>query len=1119
VFNSFSAYSSTLTQPGVFDWKLGAYRVQVLNGNVSPATPSVNTEVYILRKKEDGKFGWFSKAVTDANGLLKLDLPETNNGQVYLLKAKSPVDGSTKYGPEIRQAGDYQFTIGSQPLQVTFVNDESNQAINEVAVTTHEVLADGSLKWVSRKYTDNNGQVSLDLPELGSGKNYQLKTKAFSNFTYHSQTFTQAGKQTIRLGKVRVAVTNGNSSTLEPLKDAKIVIHKKSEEEKFKWYSSADTDSNGQLLIDLPDLDTGAEYKLSALSTITGKRKYSGVINKNGSYEFTVGNPALNVLLVNALSDKPLTEKQITVYRLNEDNSKQWISKATTDNNGQVVFDLDGISEGIQYVLTTTPYNGGKVESQLISQYGDFKFSVGATPVTLLNKETNLPLTGKTIIAYRVKEDGGLDWYKRGNTDDKGQVIFDLSGLNQGQRYVLKTINPFGENKRYYSSIISAQGTHNFAITKGETNQPDTELPTLTVTSPVSGTSVPANGFEIIGTATDNQAIDRLQASISSANNPEQIIDIAYNATNGTWQVTVAADLLVPEQNTVITVSAYDNNDNMSSITLTYSVDAVIPDTEAPIITLSSHSDGDEIAETGVILSGEVTDDIGVTTLTASVTDPVLGQIINNQTVAFDATTGRWELVIRNGQMTVDQIIQLNLTATDGVENETSFSAQFTVVSVDHRAHQMLGRLTFGTTPEWRTYIEEIGPDAFLLQQLNPSNIDDSDLENHLADFSVTNQSELKVWALLHMLYSNRQLQEIMTQFWDNHFNTDVDRHGVIEYEVNENNGFRQHALGYFRDLLDISAKSPAMIIYLNNAENVAGAANENYARELMELHTLGVDGGYDATDIAELARIFTGWHVQNGQFFFNSDQHDFGDKQFLGQTIIGSGQNEAEQALDILALHPSTAAYVCNKLAALLVSESPNEVTLNDCKNSYLSTNGHIGTVVQTLVNSIEFSDENTFRNKVKTPLEMVTSVGRNFNTTLDYDQILYAMIRMGMDLFDYAVPTGWSEDSEDWINSNLLLQRSRFVNDVAFNTSVNNGSYIDVIALVDNAEVSSAEAVVSLLFDIAYGGDYTDEEFQIALSILNENTQFNLAAGDAETKLRRVLAHIMSFPTYQFQ
>lgn len=390
-----------------------------------------------------------------------------------------------------------------------------------------------------------------------------------------------------------------------------------------------------------------------------------------------------------------------------------------------------------------------------------------------------------------------------------------------------------------------------------------------------------------------------------------------------------------------------------------------------------------------------------------------------------------------------------------------------------------------------------------------------------LTQLPLETADDLRTWLLTRMIYSQRQLNEVMAWFWENHFNTSINTHENINFELQENIGFRTHALGYFRDLLEVSAKSPAMVYYLNNAQNIAGNANENYAREIMELHTLGVDGGYTQQDVTELARIFTGWHERDGNFFFDESLHDFGDKQILGVNIDGSGIAEGEQVLDLLALHPSTARNLCTKLITLFVSDSPVSNLQMQCEGEYLATGGHISSVLSVLFGSEAFVALEHQASKIKTPLELVISAVRNVSATPDFRELLRTLYRMGHPLFDFPVPTGLSERGRDWLTSDALLQRIRFANRMALEGE--EGASADIHSLLMALGYSAPEAIVGIIADLTLNGRLSDIERDMLLDLLNENLPegeaFDMNAPYAPETLQRLLGTVLSLPAFQYQ
>ncbi|MCC6297852.1 MAG: DUF1800 family protein [Anaerolineales bacterium] len=362
-----------------------------------------------------------------------------------------------------------------------------------------------------------------------------------------------------------------------------------------------------------------------------------------------------------------------------------------------------------------------------------------------------------------------------------------------------------------------------------------------------------------------------------------------------------------------------------------------------------------------------------------------------------------------------------------------------------------LNRLTFGPRVEERARFAEIGLQAFIEEQLAFEAIDDFDCEILLQPFKtlrmdadeiegVTNQlfdgydrerpaRELRQATLLRQVYSKRQLYEVMVEFWSDHFNIFIEKEPLFYLKtVDDREVIRKHALGNFRDLLWASAHSPAMLVYLDNHVNEKSHPNENYARELMELHTLGVDGGYTQDDVMELARCLTGWTVKEhfwlGEFTFKKDLHDEGAKNVLGLAIQpkgaalseSKGQKDAEQVIERLAAHPSTARFIATKLTRRFIADDPPQEIVEKAAQTFLNTNGDIKSVLRViLLDGLPLAQP-----KYKRPANFIASALRLTNTETDGALHDY-LLRMGQLSFNLPTPDGYPDVSAPW-QSNLM-------------------------------------------------------------------------------------------------
>jgi uncharacterized protein (DUF1800 family) len=416
----------------------------------------------------------------------------------------------------------------------------------------------------------------------------------------------------------------------------------------------------------------------------------------------------------------------------------------------------------------------------------------------------------------------------------------------------------------------------------------------------------------------------------------------------------------------------------------------------------------------------------------------------------------------------------------------------------DDKVVHLLNRITFGPSPGDIDRVKSIGIKGFIEEQLNPAKIPESpeildmvaaiptakqsneELIRQLRERRKADQDAQKAAGsdgvkdavqktsgylgalrqqyvatkLARYIESPRQLQEVMTEFWFNHFNVCMAKGmDTILIDSYENQAIRPNALGKFRDLVEATCHHPAMLFYLDNWQNTApnspGARgqhtglNENYARELMELHTLGVDGGYTQKDVIELARILTGLGIAapeqiqrsnlqpigNLGAYFASNRHDFGEKVLLGHSIRGSGAGEIQEALDLLIRHPSTAHHISYQLAQYFVCDNPPASLVNKLSERFTASDGDIKAVLRELFSSKEFWDPQYENAKFKSPVRYVVSTMRASGTRPeDYRPTQQFLKLQGEQVFGCLTPDGYKNTKEAWLNPDGLLRRINF-------------------------------------------------------------------------------------------
>jgi uncharacterized protein (DUF1800 family) len=531
------------------------------------------------------------------------------------------------------------------------------------------------------------------------------------------------------------------------------------------------------------------------------------------------------------------------------------------------------------------------------------------------------------------------------------------------------------------------------------------------------------------------------------------------------------------------------------------------------------------------------------------------------------------------------------------------------------RALHVLNRLAFGPRPGDVDRVLKDGVDSWIEQQLHPEAIPDRAVEARIAalpTMSLSNEQIIRTYyepvlmarkkanaeakdgevdkkdirrelmkdvpsnqrpqvvmddLLAQRIYraaeSDRQLNEVMVDFWMNHFNVfsgkGIDRFLLTSYERDV---IRPHIWGRFEDLLMATAKSPAMLFYLDNARSMAapenrpamqqrayggrfgggffgrravmpppqsknreGGLNENYAREIMELHTLGVDGGYTQKDVTELARVLTGWTItrerdggEGAAFVFRPQMHDAAPKLVMGIRFApGGGIDEGERMIHVLAHHPATAHHIAYKLCQRLVADEPPPALVDRVAKKFLTSDGDLRQTVRAVIDSPEFWDPASYRAKVKSPFEYTISAVRAVNAQItDPAPIARALQQIGEPLYGAQPPTGYSDKAGVWINTGALMNRLNFALSLASNKLP--GVHGDVVSLIPTSQAVDASHSVEALAQALTGGTLTEETRNTIKSRIVERKAPAEDPWD-NTQLPTVAGLILGSPEFQRQ
>ncbi len=1106
--------SQELSQPNWYQFRVGKLQVQVLDG--ATGQPKTGQSVGLMRWPDGGSATWVMGGTTDAQGWVRLD-PEGIGTEPLVLTATSPSDGQQKVSEKLMTKGPHRFYLGNAPVVARMQDAVSGSALGGQWVEAWEVLPSGVSVFRLKRWTDGTGIARFDLDGVAEGRRYVLKAQPYLQ-AVELDVGGGAGEKALRVGRLQAQVIDGRNGT--PYAGRDVSLQEVLSDGSYRFVANFRTDAEGRLKLDPQELGA-RRYALRAVSLVDGSQRTSATYASTGSVQFKVGTAGLNIVVIDHVSDARLSGIEVNAYEKLADGSEVWKAKRSTDAQGLATFDLDGLGAGRRYFVRAVPH-GTIVDSDVLSNPLWYQFRVGTSPAALSELSSGRRLAGVTIQAYEKTANGTLAPVIQAVTDGSGIARFDLAGVGNGREYVLKALNPFGDTNDHFSNVIASRGLVAFSVQKDEVNEPDRVPPTISIETPRALTRISLAGARLTGTADDDEAIREVRLIVILPSGKVNEKAATWRASSKSWFVHsgVLDDALSGRVRVIMRAIDHDFNEAETSLDLDLVVDRT-----APTIEVTSHTSGSIVPARGFILSGQVIDDTIGSSLQIAVSG---GGLANSQTQEVEVAqeSGRWTAIIAPDDSFTGSL-SLELKATDGAGNAASKTITLQTSDVFSQAWHVLQRTSFGPTPEAYSAATAIGPNATLQAQMMGDGVNDAGYAEQTSSLSAG--THIATDFVRHAAYADQQLREVMTWFWDNHFNTHFFAHENSAFEQQENQAFRLHALGNFRDLLGISAKSPAMLYTLDGRLNVMGRPNENYARELLELHTMGVNGGYTQRDVEEVARAFTGWTVKDGVFAFVTASHDNDAKTILNRTLpAGQGMVDGETVLDIAASHPATANFICRKLVTLFVSDRPVDSLLTRCAQTFAARHvapDQIAQVLQVILTSSEFLGSSYRNAKLKSPLEYVISTVRQLGGEQVGDDISNEVQRQGMPLFLYSVPTGFHETGDKWLSSGMLHLRSRFVDRLLTDTDIYaEGATQTRFALAEKmAEegYQTSEAVAGRMLERLFGPTYVRRHRQLALDLLTENGTYPYIpnAPDAESRLRRLGKALTTLPDFHLQ
>ncbi len=429
-------------------------------------------------------------------------------------------------------------------------------------------------------------------------------------------------------------------------------------------------------------------------------------------------------------------------------------------------------------------------------------------------------------------------------------------------------------------------------------------------------------------------------------------------------------------------------------------------------------------------------------------------------------------------------------------------------------AAHLLRRVGFGGNPgelaDFATFDHTTAVDRLLNYQDADNSALDAILAREGAALDPAKIQDVQYYWLLRMIYTNRPLEEKMTLFWHNHFATGYDKVKDAVAMQRQNNLFRQHALDNFDVIVKAVARDPAMLRWLDSNTNRKGSPNENWARELFELFTLGI-GNYSEQDVKESARAFTGWFERMGAFYFNKAQHDGGNKTVLGQ----SGTLNGDDVIDIALRQPAAGRFLAHKLITFFVTDQPSEGFVSSISKVYFDSQYSVRAMVQAILSSDEFQSEANYRAQVKSPADYLVGMVKSLGVSNPNKMLAIAMRQMGMDLYNPPSVKGWDWGT-DWVSTNTYFARANIANSILSQRDKGKPLYTDILGLLHNNNASNGGDATNYLLGLLTDDNVSDGVRQ-KLRDYASNVDLSQTNADADGKARGLTHLVVASPAYQ--